>query len=198
MIIGLTGGIGSGKSTVAAILEEKGYQIIDADAISREVTAKGSPALLLLAKEFGEDIIFDNGTLNRKLLRERAFVSDEKHHILNSIITTRIIELSKQRFTNKCVYDAPTLLENGLQSIVDKVMIVTADRDIRVTRVVERDGMSRHDVLNIIAKQMPEEEKFKYADVVIYNNGTLEELKDAVNKALDVLEYSIGRNNTNG
>ncbi len=185
MIIGLTGGIGSGKSTVAAILQQNGYQIIDADAISREVTAAGAPALQELAAEFGEDILQSDGSLNRKLLAERAFSSPEKTDLLNRIITNKVIELSKSRFTEKCVYDAPTLLENGLEHLVDLVMVVTADREKRIRRVMERDGRTPYEIEKIISSQMPEEEKIRRADVVIYNNGSLEELIKSVTDAIN-------------
>ena len=129
MIIGLTGGTGSGKTHVARILSEYGYKIVDADEISKEVTKKGSPALIELKDAFGDDILFEDGSLNRKLLKERAFSSDENTKKLNEIVTKRIIELSKERLNGNCVYDAPTLLENNLQDLVDTRM-----RHIRINR----------------------------------------------------------------
>ena len=168
MIIGLTGGIGSGKSTVAKVLEKYGYETVDADAISREVTEKGSPALKELASYFGEDMILEDGSLDRKLLRERAFVNEENKAFLEDTVTKRIISISKERLKGNCVYDAPTLLENGLQSMVDMIIVVTARKDIRIKRVMNRDHITRKQVLAIMDKQMPDKEKVKYADIVIH------------------------------
>ncbi len=185
MIIGLTGGIGSGKSTVAAILEQNGYKIIDADQISREVTEPGSPALEELANAFGSDVLLSDGSLDRKVAVKKAFSSEENTKLLNRIITDRIISLSKKRFTDSCVYDAPTLLENGLEQLVDVVMVVTADRCTRIRRVMERDGRTKPEIESIMRKQMPEEEKIRRADIVIYNNGSREELIKSVTDALN-------------
>ncbi len=180
MIIGLTGGIGSGKSTVAEVLSEYRYMIVDADKISREVTQKGSPALLELAEVFGSDIILDDGNLDRRLLRERAFSEEGGTEALQRIVTDRIIEITKERLKGNCVLDAPTLLENGLQNLVDLVVVVTARKETRIKRVMTRDGVSRKQVLAVMDKQMTDREKVKFADIVIKNNGTKEELKRTV------------------
>ena len=180
MIIGLTGGIGSGKSTVAEVLSEYGYKIVDADKISREVTQKGSPALLELAEVFGSDIILDDGSLDRRLLRERAFSEEDGTEALQRIVTNRIIDITKERLKGNCVLDAPTLLENGLQNLVDLVVVVTARQETRIKRVMARDGVSRKQVLAVMDKQMTDREKVKFADIVIKNNGTKEELKRTV------------------
>ena len=180
MIIGLTGGIGSGKSTVAEVLSEYGYRIVDADKISREVTQKGSPALLELAEVFGSDIILDDGSLDRRLLRERAFNEEGGTEALQRIVTDRIIDITKERLKGNCVLDAPTLLENGLQDLVDIVVVVTARKETRIKRVMTRDGVSRKQVLAVMDKQMTDREKVKFADIVIKNNGTKEELKRTV------------------
>ena len=184
MIIGLTGGIGSGKSEVARILSEYGYTVVDADAISREVTEKGSPALLELAEYFGPDILSEDGSLNRKLLRERAFKDKDAIDSLQRIVTDRIISISKERLKGNCVYDAPTLLENGLQHLVDLVIVVTARKEIRIKRVMKRDGVTRKQVLTVMSKQMTDREKVKYADIVIKNNGSKEELKRKVTELI--------------
>ena len=188
MIIGLTGGIGSGKSQVSSLLKEKGFEIIDADLISREVTMPGSPALKELADYFGSDILDKNEILNRKLLGERAFSSKENTNKLNSIITSRIIDSAKEKLKDNCIFDAPTLLENGLQSIVDYVLVVTAEKELRIKRVSARDGLSRKKILDIMKNQMPEKEKVKLADYVIYNNGSFEDLSDAVNAFVNMIK----------
>ena len=180
MIIGLTGGIGSGKSTVAEVLSEYGYRIVDADKISREVTQKDSPALLELAEVFGSDIILDDGSLDRRLLREKAFSEEGGTEALQRIVTDRIIDITKERLKGNCVLDAPTLLENGLQDLVDIVVVVTARKETRIKRVMTRDGVSRKQVLAVMDKQMTDREKVKFADIVIKNNGTKEELKRTV------------------
>jgi len=184
MIIGVTGGIGSGKSKAAKMIAEQGFTLIDADSISREVTADGSPAIDELAAYFGPAILNDNGSLNRHALGQIAFANEEFTNKLNEIVTKRIIEISKERLVGNCVFDAPTLFENHLENLCDVVIVVTADKDIRIARVQKRDGLSRHDVLNIMAKQMPEEEKIEKADIVIYNNGSLDDLKSMLNNAL--------------
>ncbi len=178
MIIGLTGGTGSGKSTVAEILRSYGYTVVDADKVSREVTEKGSEALKELSEYFGDDILYEDGSLNRKLLRERAFASDEALAVLQKSVTDRIIQISKERLKDDfSLYDAPTLLENKLQYLVDTVIVVTARKELRIRRIMERDKISRKKVLEIMDRQMPDREKVKYADIVIKNNGTKDELR---------------------
>ena len=184
MIIGLTGGTGSGKSTVAEVLKEHGYTVVDADLISKEVTAPGSPALVELADFFGKDVINEDGSLNRRLLRERAFNNDANAHALQKIVTDRIISLAKERLKGNCVFDAPTLLENNLQNLVDIVIVVTARKELRIKRIMKRDGVTRKQVLEIMDKQMPDREKIKYADIVIKNNGTREALKQTVTELI--------------
>lgn len=181
MIIGLTGGTGSGKSTVAEILRSYGYTVVDADKVSREVTEKGSEALKELSEYFGDDILYEDGSLNRKLLRERAFASDEALAVLQKSVTDRIIQISKERLKEDfSLYDAPTLLENKLQYLVDTVIVVTARKDLRIRRIMERDKISKKKVLEIMDRQMPDREKVKYADIVIKNNGTKDELREQV------------------
>ncbi len=198
MIIGVTGGIGSGKSTVSKMLASCGYKIVDADEISREVTRKGSPALDELADRFGADIILSDGSLDRKLLKERAFVSDENKAALESIVTKRIIDISKERLVGNCVYDAPTLLENDLGYLCDQIIVVTARKELRIKRVRERDHMTGKQIRAVMDKQMPDREKVKYADIVIKNNGTPEELKASVTELIKCGKISVGRNTHNG
>ena len=193
MIYGLTGGTGSGKTTVAEYLKESGCEVVDADIIAREVTAKDSPVLATLAEVFGADILDENGELIRKKLGSIVFGDKEKLTRLNEImreaLDTRfrkaLAEAGEKRLYSKVFFDAPALYETNRESFVDKVWVVAADRETRIARIMKRDGLTREQVLERMDSQLPEEEKIKRADVVIYNDGTLEDLRNKVADALN-------------
>ena len=192
MIYGLTGGTGSGKSTVAEYLKEFGCTVVDADSIAREVTAKGSPVLDELAAEFGAEIIDENGELIRKKLGSIVFGDKEKLEKLNNIMRkaldekmlAALKEATEERLYSKVFFDAPTLFESKREHFVDKIWVVAADRETRIVRIMKRDGISREEVLKRMESQLPDDEKIAKADLVIYNDGTLEDLKEKVRKAL--------------
>ncbi len=194
MFYGLTGGTGSGKSTVAEYLREFGCEVVDADLIAREVTAKGSPVLDDLAKEFGTDILDENGELIRKKLGSIVFGDAEKLAKLNEIMRTALDNRFRQaldtaaskRLYSKVFFDAPALFETNREHFVDKVWVVAADRETRIARIMKRDGISREEVLKRMSNQLPDDEKMSRADLVIYNDGTLEELRSKVEKALSL------------
>ncbi len=174
LIIGLTGQTGAGKSTVAGILAEKGFIIIDGDSIAREITAAGSPVLKMLAAEFGADIIQDDGSLNRKLLGSRAFASRETTQRLNEIthpaITGKIIKIIKtaeKKGEKAVVIDAAALLESGIAKMCDMVAVVTAPEKTRLHRIMKRDGLNREETLKRMLAQQNEEYYKEHADVVI-------------------------------
>ncbi len=183
-VIGLTGGIGSGKSTVSFYLSQKGFYIIDADKMAHELTEKGSPCLSGLVAAFGDEILFEDGSLNRKKLGTIVFADDEKKAILEELTTKVIVkkisdEISELRKNNKydiIILDVPLLFETGMDSLADYVWLVVADDDVRVSRVMARDGISEEQVRLRIKNQMSTELKAKHATEIIDNSKGKEEL----------------------
>ena len=193
--IGLTGGIGTGKSTVSRYLKTKGYQIIDADLIAREVVEPGQPALVRLTEEFGREILLEDGSLDRRKLAQLAFSSPEGKEALDRIthgaIFQRIDELQEQyetEFSSQegavIFLDVPLLFETGLDRKADLVWVVDVPDELRVQRVVLRDGLTEEEIWARIKNQMSREEKLAKADYVLDNSGTLEALYEQVDALL--------------
>lgn len=192
-IIGLTGQTGAGKSTVAKILEENGLFIINADSVAREVVEKGEPTLTKLANSFGDDILNSDGTLNRKLLASRAFSSRENTYLLNSIthpaITERIRLKISQAFENgekAVIIDAPQLFESGENEMCDIIVTVAAPLEIRLHRIMNRDGVTEDEAELRINAQLSEEYYINNSDIVIRNFPPYE-LKNETEKLLNLL-----------
>lgn len=190
-VIGLTGGIASGKSTILKMFQEKNIPIIDADVVAREVVKKESPVLKCIAKEFGEIVLNDDGTLNRRKLGEIVFENKENLKKLNSITHPAIIRNIREKLTeltnegnDYCVIDAALLIESGLVELTDKVILVYANREIQLSRLLERDKLSLLEAKNRIESQSSFEEKKKYADHIIDNSGEIEYTKTQFNKIL--------------
>ena len=176
--VGLTGGIGSGKSTVAGMLAERGAVVIDADAIARELVEPGEPALHLLVDEFGASIIADDGTLLRGRLAELAFASTDGTARLNAIMHPLIAAESRRRIeaaaaggANVVVYDMPLLVETGQADLVDVVVVVDVPVEMQVERAVGQRGLDEADVRRRIEVQATREQRRAAADVVIDNSG---------------------------
>ncbi len=194
-IIGLTGGIGSGKSTVSEILKKMGYVIVDADEISREVCKTGSPLLRLLVKDFGIGIICENGTLDRKKLADLAFATQNGIRRLNELVQTAILVNALERFNRMrlagevkvCFFDVPMLFEAGWNRYTDEVWLITAPEKVRLSRVVNRDKSRREEVLARMRLQMSDEDKIALSDVVLDNSGTEEQLRKQVESAIGYL-----------
>jgi len=189
--IGLTGGIGSGKSTVADLLASEGFLIVDADQVARDIVEPGQPALAELAEAFGQDILKPDGTLDRAGLAAKASVSEEQTALLNAITHPRIAEESARRFNEAeaqgakvAVYDMPLLVEKGLDRKMDLVVVVDVDVEERVRRLVEKRGLTEDDVRRRIASQVPDDVRLKAADIVVDNNGTLEDLHAEASKLI--------------
>ena len=155
-VIGLTGGIGTGKSTVSAYLKQKNIPIVDADQIAREITAPGSPVLDDIRALLGDDVFFEDGTMDRQ-----------------------------KGIYDMAVLDAPLLFECGLESQTDEDWVVDADLEIRISRVMARDGISRQAIIDRIQRQMSSEKKRELADFVIDNSGSLDELYVQVDALLE-------------
>lgn len=184
--VGLTGGMGSGKSTVARRFAELGAVIIDADQIARDVVEPGEPALAELAEAFGEGIVLDDGSLNRGELAKRAFVSAEKTELLNSITHPRIEQRTEEQFNAAgdaiIVFDSPLLIEMGQSEAQDLVVVVYTPVEVRLDRLVESRGVDREDAKQRIAKQISDDKRLQFADVVLENSGTEEDLVRQVDR----------------
>lgn len=172
MIIGLTGPTGAGKSCLRVIAEDLGFKVIDCDIIARKATEKGADSLKALVKVFGDDILESDGSLNRKALAKKAFATKENTELLNKTIFPFITELVKKEITcDKVILDAPTLFESGINSMCDTVIAVTAEKEIRLDRIIKRDNIDKESALLRINAGKTDDFYLKNADYLIYNNG---------------------------
>ncbi|WP_099298882.1 dephospho-CoA kinase [Corynebacterium dentalis] len=186
--IGVTGGIGSGKSTVSQRLQDLGAVIIDADKVAREIVKPGQPALKELDAAFA-GVLNEDGTLNRAELARQAFATPEATEKLNSITHPRIRERTNALFAQAeqagedvVVYDMPLLIENGETSRVDHVLVVDAPDEVRVRRLVESRGLDESDAKARIKAQVDRDSRLAAADTVMDNGGTVDELLAQVDR----------------
>lgn len=182
-IIGLTGQSGAGKSTVADFLEQNGFKVINADLLVRKIYNSGSPCLKTISAVFGEDIITENGTPDRKLLAERAFSSKENTALLSSIVhpfvTAELFDEIKKAAeigTTTVVYDAPQLFESNADVICDEIISVAAEKSVRLERICKRDNISKENALMRMNAQLDEEFFRENSDYIIENNSDLSSL----------------------
>lgn len=187
-IIGLTGGIGSGKTTVAERLRQKGAFVVDADKVAREVVEPGQPALAELAEAF-DGVITAEGILDRAELARQAFATPEATQQLNNITHPRIRERTDELFATAreegrevVVYDMPLLIENGETETVDTVLVVDTPDETRVSRLVDSRGLDEDDARRRIAAQIDRDTRLAAADVVLDNSGDVESLIDQVDR----------------
>lgn len=188
-VIGLTGGIASGKSSVSRYLEEHGATVIDADQLSREAVCPGSPGLERIMQTFGSEVLQADGTLDRKRLSAIVFADPTCRKLLEDILHPEIKRLAEERISMAAAagqefvfYMAPLLIEAGAVSRVDEVWVVTVRPDIQLARLIGRDNLSVEEAKRIIASQMPLADKEKWGRVVIDNSGTLEELRSRLDE----------------
>jgi dephospho-CoA kinase len=190
--VGLTGGIATGKSTVAQILKRQhGCAVIDADAVSRTLVTPGSPALIEIQAEFGNGVILPNGTLDRARLRAAITADSGKRNALNAILHPRIQEstslflrTAERSGADIAFVEAALLVEVGSYKKYDSLWVVTCEEDVQISRLMSRDTCTRSTAIAMIATQMPQAEKCAVADFIIRNNNDHAHLVDCVATAL--------------
>jgi len=187
--VGLTGGIGSGKTAVSDRFEYLGAPVIDTDVLAREVVAPGEPALEQLVDAFGREILEDDGTLDRDRLRQTVFADPEAKARVESIVHPAIRQRLRARLdalerqeVPYCIIVVPLLVETNFQELVDRVLVVEAPRERRIRWVMKRSGMSREEVEKIMESQASSEERLQVAHDVLQNDGTLEDLLEHVDR----------------
>ncbi|MER5944503.1 dephospho-CoA kinase [Streptomyces sp. NPDC001904] len=183
--VGLTGGIGSGKSEVSRLLVERGALLIDADRIAREVVEPGTPGLAAVVEAFGDDVLTADGTLDRPKLGSIVFADSDKLATLNAIVHplvgTRSAELQESAGPDSVVvHDVPLLAENGLAPLYDLVVVVDASAETQLDRLTRLRGMSEEDARARMAAQATREKRLAIADVVIDNDVSLDRLREQV------------------
>lgn len=192
MILGLTGGIATGKSLVSDYFKSKGYPVIDSDQVSRQVVEAGSLGLSQVADHFGSHILFENGELDRKKLGQLIFSDSEKRKELNAImhplirseVLKQLNQLKKEGY-DLIVLDLPLLFESSYEDQVDQVMVVHINKDLQLKRLMKRNDLSQREALQRIHSQMPLEEKMKKSQVLIDNSGTKKETFQQINTWLE-------------
>ncbi|MDJ0287075.1 MULTISPECIES: dephospho-CoA kinase [Bacillus] len=197
LVIGLTGGIASGKSTVSQMIKEKGIRVVDADIIAKEAVSKGSPALHQIVQTFGEEVLLPNGELNRQQLGAIIFSDEEKRKKLNAIVHPEVRkEMLKQRdegVSNNetfVVLDIPLLFESKLEGLVDRIIVVYTTPDLQLSRLMNRNDLSEEEALNRIHSQQSLEEKCQKADRVIENTKDLAFMRKQLENILNEWEHT--------
>ena len=190
-VVGLTGGIGSGKSTIAELFAELGVPVIDADLVARQVVEKGSPLLAGIAAHFGPEILLEDGALNRAALREKVFNHESEKQWLNQLLHPAIRhemlrQLAAQRMPY-CIFMVPLLIENKLTALCQRVLVVDVSEQTQLTRASQRDNNQLALIKNIMQSQVSRSERLQHADDVINNDADLSKsLPQLKQKVLDL------------
>jgi dephospho-CoA kinase len=175
--IGLTGGIGSGKSTVADMFVARGAELIDTDLIARELVQPGSPALIAIVQRFGPEIVDAGGQLRRSALRARIFGNEDERRALEAILHPEIRASVLARLEGASgdyvVIAVPLLVETGFHALVDRIVVVDCPRETQLARLMQRDGIDRAEAESVLAAQAKPEQRLALADYVIDNSGDL-------------------------
>jgi dephospho-CoA kinase len=199
-IVGLTGGIGSGKSTVARFFAELGVPVVDADRVAREVVAPGTEGLAAIVEAFGADVLAADGELDRKALGAIVFADPDARRRLEAITHPRIFTRSRERFAELAaaghpyaIYEAALLVENGSYRMFDGLIVVAASPEVQRARVEARDRLAPEEVRARIEAQLPLDEKIAVADHVIWNDGGLAETRARTEEVHRELSARFGR-----
>ncbi|MED4464097.1 dephospho-CoA kinase [Metabacillus fastidiosus] len=192
LIIGLTGGIASGKSTVSNMFKEKNITVVDADQIARDVVEIGKTAYKEIVQHFGKEILNNDETINRAKLGSIIFQSEEERKILNNIVHPEVrkemmrqTEIAKENKEEIVVLDIPLLYESNLTHLVHKTLLVYVDENVQVKRLMERNNYTYEEAKMRMEAQLSLEDKLKLADHVINNNGTIGETEEQLNKLIN-------------
>lgn len=197
MIIGITGSIGTGKSTVSNYLISKGYSVVDADKISKGAYNVGSNGYKAILEVFGEEILNSNGEVDRKKIKKIVFDNSNMLQRLNMAIHPIIInEIEKEieillESQNVVFLDAPLLIETELHKKVNKIIVVICDKNEQINRIIKRDKITADMAISIINSQMSIDEKLKFADYIVYNNSTIENLYSQVDEIILEIKKEI-------
>ncbi|MGM7448673.1 dephospho-CoA kinase [Idiomarina sp. ST20R2A10] len=185
-VVGVTGGIGSGKSAATAEFERLGITVIDADIVSRQVVMPGSPCLQAIAEHFGRDLLTDKGELDRKALRQRVFSDPTEKDWLNSLlhpaIREEILAQLEQANSPYVILSAPLLLENNLDKYCQRVLVVDVSEELQLQRTIQRDESPKEEVEAIMKAQLSRETRLRKADDILNNEGSIDELRRQVNQ----------------
>ena len=199
-IIGLTGGIGCGKTTISNMFIKLGIDIVDADIVAREVVEPNSPALKSISNYFGSEYICSNGELNRSLLRTRIFKHNEDKLWLNNLLHPLIRKTMLAQIDNcssaYCLLVAPLLLENKLDKLVDKVLVIDVSEQIQLSRTTQRDQSSKDEIKRIIASQITREKRIIAADDIVNNES--EDLTSTEKTVLNLHQKYVKLSTTKG
>ena len=192
LVIGLTGGIASGKSTVAQMFQQCGITVVDADVIAKEAVEQGMPAYQKIAETFGQGVLLETGDIDRRKLGEIVFANEEKRLQLNAIVHPEVRKMmikqrdeairAGERFV---VLDIPLLYESGLEHLTDKVIVVWVPKELQLERLMKRNRFNEDEALNRIHAQQSLDEKKKRADAVIDNSGSLKDTEAQLHQLLD-------------
>jgi len=197
LIVGLTGGVATGKTAASQALKEEGAYIVDADQIARDLVQPDKPAWNEIVRAFGKEILQEDRSIHRKELADKVFADPEQRKVLNQVLHPRIKEEIARRARQIVqkdpeaivVIDAPLLVELGMHRHVDRLIVVTSTQTQQIERLKKRDGRSTEEALGLLSSQMPVQEKAKLADFVVRNEGSLEEMKKRAKEVFKELKW---------